>query len=312
MATEKKNVNFHGLKRKFKKEQRSLFIRRFFSNKLMLVGSIIITFLILVSIFGPMLTPYDAYQTNPDNRLSSPSAEHILGTDDFGRDVATRILYGSRTTLGVGLAVTIITTVLGLLIGLLSSYFRILDNVLMRIVDSLMAMPSILLAIALMAALGPKTENVIIALSIVFTPYIARIVRSSALVVKEETYIEAMNAQGASSSRIIWRHIAPNILSPMIVQATFNFADAIISEASLSFLGAGVPAPDPSWGSILRDGQLVIFNSWWIVTFSGIMIVLSVLGLNLLGDGLRDLLDPQIQEIKKKDKKVKKSKKKAA
>lgn len=287
------------LKRKLKKEQRQLFVKRLFSNKLMLIGGVLITFLVLLSIFGPLITPYDPLQTNPDDRLNAPNAHHWLGTDDFGRDLATRIVYGARTTIGVGFAVAVITTFLGMIIGLLSSYFNKLDNVLMRIMDGLMAIPSILLAIALMAALGPKTVNVIIALSVVFTPYIARIVRSSALVVKEETYIEAMNAQGASSRRIIWRHIAPNVLSTMIVQSTFNFADAIINEASLSFLGAGVPAPHPSWGSILQDGQLVIFNAWWMVTFSGIMIVLAVLGLNLLGDGLRDLMDPHIDESKK-------------
>lgn len=174
----------------------------------------------------------------------------------------------------------------------------------MRICDGLMAIPGILLAIALVAALGPMTENVIIALGIVFIPYVARIVRSATLVVREETYIEAMKAQGASATRIIWMHIAPNTLSPLVVQATFIFADAIITEAALSFLGAGVPTPDPSWGNILYDGKLVIFKAWWMTVFPGILIILTVMGLNFAGDGIRDMVDPHSSlSFKRKKKK---------
>ncbi|MFO1445069.1 ABC transporter permease [Bacillus sp. Bva_UNVM-123] len=294
------NIERAQIKHTLKKEQRNLFIRKFLSNKLMVLGSLIIVFLLLLTIIGPLLTPYTPYEMETVNKLQGPNAEHFLGTDEYGRDLFTRIVYGAKVSMGIGLSVSIISSIIGLIIGLCSSYFRYLDGVLMRIMDGLMAFPSILLAIALMAALGPKTGNVILALTIVFTPYIARVVRSAALIIKEETYIEAMKAQGASTFRIIWRHITPNILSPMIVQATFIFADAIINEASLSFLGAGVPTPDPSWGTILYDGKMVIFNTPWMVIFSGLMIVLSVLGLNLLGDGLRDLLDPHIKGGKKK------------
>lgn len=294
------NMERAQIKHTLKKEQRNLFIRKFLSNKLMVLGSLIIVFLLLLTIIGPLLTPYTPYEMETANKLQGPNAEHFLGTDEYGRDLFTRIVYGAKVSMGIGLSVSIISSIIGLIIGLCSSYFRYLDGVLMRIMDGLMAFPSILLAIALMAALGPKTGNVILALTIVFTPYIARVVRSAALIIKEETYIEAMKAQGASTFRIIWRHITPNILSPMIVQATFIFADAIINEASLSFLGAGVPTPDPSWGTILYDGKMVIFNTPWMVIFSGMMIVLSVLGLNLLGDGLRDLLDPHIKGGKKK------------
>lgn len=294
------NIEREQIKNSLKKDQRNLFIRKFISNKLMVLGSLIIIFLLLLTIIGPLLTPYTPYEMEPVNKLQGPSAEHFLGTDEYGRDLFTRIVYGAQVSMGIGLSVSIISSIIGLIIGLCASYFRYLDGILMRIMDGLMAFPSILLAIALMAALGPKTGNVILALTIVFTPYIARVVRSAALIIKEETYIEAMKAQGASTFRIIWRHITPNILSPMIVQATFVFADAIINEASLSFLGAGVPTPDPSWGNILYDGKMVIFNTPWMVIFSGIMIVLSVLGLNLLGDGLRDLLDPHIKGGKKK------------
>jgi len=287
-----------GIKSKLKKEQRSLFTKRFISNKLIMIGTVIIVFLVLFAIFVPLLSPSDPYQLDTSKRLTGPSSDHLLGTDNYGRDLATRILYGARVSMFIGFSVAAITTIIGTAIGLLASYFRSLDNIFMRIMDGLMAFPSILLAIALMAALGPKTSNVIVALSVVFTPYIARVVRSAALVVKEETYVEAMVAQGASKTRIILRHITPNILSPMIVQSTFIFADAIINEASLSFLGAGVPAPDPSWGSILYDGKIVISQAWWMVSFSGIIIILSVLGLNLVGDGLRDLLDPHIKSNK--------------
>ncbi|MFT9846666.1 ABC transporter permease [Aneurinibacillus sp. REN35] len=283
-----------------KKQQRQLAIRRFFSNKLMVIGSVIVLFLLLIVMIGPLLTPYDPYEMEVADRLQGPSSQHLLGTDDFGRDLFTRIVYGAKVSMGIGFSVAMITSFMGMVIGLYASYYRTLDNILMRITDGLMAFPSILLAIALMAALGPKMGNVILALSIVFTPYIARVVRSSALVIKEETYIEAMRAQGASDTRIIWLHIAPNTLSPLVVQATFIFADAIITEASLSYLGAGVPSPNPSWGNILYDGKLVIFNAWWMVVFSGLVIVASVLGLNLLGDGLRDFLDPKTNNNKNK------------
>jgi peptide/nickel transport system permease protein len=286
------------LKSSLKKQQRQLLVRRFFSNKLMVIGSIIFVFLILVASIGPFLMSFDPYEMKVVERLQAPSAVHLLGTDEYGRDLLTRIVYGARVSIGIGLAVTVISSILGMIIGLYASYYRTLDNILMRICDGLMAIPGILLAIALMAALGQSASNVIIALSIVFTPSIARIVRSSALVVREQTYIEAMHAQGASTLRIIWRHIAPNTISPLVVQATFIFAETIISEAALSFLGAGIPIPDPSWGNILQAGKLVIFKAWWMVVFPGLAIIISVLGLNLLGDGLRDLIDPHTSRKK--------------
>lgn len=284
--------NFRDLKSQLKKQQRQLLRKRFLSNKLLVIGSIIFVLLILVALIGPALMTFDPYEMKVAERLQAPGSEHLLGTDEYGRDLMTRIVYGARVSIGVGLAVTVISAFLGLMIGLYASYYPVLDHILMRICDGLMAIPGILLAIALMAALGPSAANVIIALTIVFTPSIARIVRSSALVVREQTYIEAMYAQGAGTSRIIWRHIAPNTLSPLIVQATFVFAETIISEAALSFLGAGIPVPDPSWGNILQAGKLVIFKAWWMVVFPGLAIIISVLGLNFLGDGLRDLMDP--------------------
>ena len=298
-AVSKDTEKLSEVKQKLKKEQRRLFVKRFFANKLLVTGFLILLFLMIVTIVGPLIVTEDPYEISVQNRLTSPSSEHLLGTDEFGRDLLSRIVHGAKVTMGVGISVAAISSVLGMIIGLYASYYRLLDHILMRICDGLMAIPSILLAIALMAALGPNTRNVIIALSIVFTPHIARVIRSAALVVREQTYVEAMKAQGASATRIIWLHIMPNTVSPLVVQATYIFAEAIIVEAALSFLGAGVPAPDPSWGNILYDGKLVIFNAWWMTVFPGLMIVLSVLGLNLLGDGLRDLIDPHATHGKK-------------
>ncbi|MGN7399445.1 ABC transporter permease [Cytobacillus praedii] len=288
------NVKSH-----IKKERRQLLIRRFLSNKLAVTGSIIIVIILLFTFAGPLLASHDPYELEAKQRLLEPSAAHIFGTDNYGRDLFSRVAHGAKVSIGVGFFVAIITSILGMIIGLYAAYYRSLDNILMRLCDGLMAFPAILLAIAIMAALGPRVENVIIALSIVFTPYVARTVRSSALVIKEQTYIEALKAQGAGATRIIWVNIAPNVISPLVVQATFIFADSIITEAALSFLGAGIPAPAPSWGNLLYDGKMVIFNAWWMTVFPGIAIMLTVFGLNLFGDGLRDLLDPHNNKAKK-------------
>jgi peptide/nickel transport system permease protein len=293
-----KSIDMRSVRDQLKKEQRRLMLRRFLFNKAMVIGSAILLLLILIAIFAPIVTSFDPYQMSGD-RLAAPNAHHLLGTDNFGRDLMSRIIYGARVSMGVGFSVAIAASAMGVIIGLYASYYRFLDNVLMRVCDGLMAFPGILLSIALMAALGAKLSNVIIALSIVFTPAIARAVRSAAIVVREQTYIEAIKAQGASNFRVLWQHIAPNTLSPLIVQSTFIFADAIIVEAALSFLGAGIPAPAPSWGNILYDGKIVILKAWWMTVFPGITMVLSVLALNLFGDGLRDLLDPNTQQAKK-------------
>jgi peptide/nickel transport system permease protein len=288
------------LSRRLRKEHRISGLLRLKSNHGLVIGAITITLLILLATAGPLLTSFGPYDMKVIDRLKAPSAEHLLGTDEFGRDLLTRVLYGARVSISVGLVVALLSSVFGLIIGIYASYYRILDHILMRICDGLIAFPGILLAIALMAVLGASALNVIIALTIVFTPSIARIVRSTALVIREQTYIEAMHAQGASNLRIIWRHIVPNTLSPLIVQATFVFAEAIISEAALSFLGAGIPAPEPSWGNILQSSKLVIYKAWWMVVFPGASIIISVLSLNLLGDGLRDLLDPRVKHRQKK------------
>lgn len=292
MQVIEKSAEILQVKNRLKKEQRIIFLKRLFSNKLAVTGGIITLILTAIAIFAPVIMTHNPYEMVVTNKLQGPSANHWFGTDNFGRDLFSRVVFGTQISMKVGFLVALITAIAGTIIGLYASYYYFLDSILMRICDALMAFPAILLAIAIMAALGPTTTNVIISLSIVYTPFVARIVRSAALVIREQTYIEAMVAQGARSWRIIWRHIAINTVSPLIVQTTFIFAEAIIVEAALSFLGVGVPAPDPTWGNILFDGKLFIYNAWWLTVFPGVFMILSVLGLNLFGDGLRDLLDP--------------------
>ncbi len=278
--------------------RRNIIVRRFLSNRMAVTGCALLSIIFLLALFAPLLATQPPLEMKITDRLKAPSATHWFGTDEFGRDVYSRVVYGSRISISVGLSVVLISSVFGLILGLYSAYYRHLDNLIMRVVDGLMAFPAVLLAIAIMAALGPKVENVIISISVVYIPTVARTVRSAALVVREQTYIEAIRALGGKPWRIIWRHIAPNCLSPLIVQATFIFAYAVIIEASLSFLGAGTPPPQPSWGNILSDGRTLIRQAWWIMVFPGIAIVMTVLGLNLIGDGLRDLLDPHTNKAK--------------
>ncbi|MFB5674366.1 ABC transporter permease [Paenibacillus terreus] len=287
------------VKQNLKKQKRRLLWRRVLVNKGIVIGGLMMAALTLLALIGPLVTPHDPFAMVVEERLKPPSSQHLLGTDNFGRDLLTRIVYGAGVSLGIGLTVAFLACLIGMIFGLLASYYRTLDEILMRICDGLMAIPGVLLAIALIAALGPLQQNVIIALTIVFIPNVARVVRSAAIVIREETYIEAVRAQGASPWRIIVLHIAPNTISPLVVQASFIFADAIITEAALSFLGAGIPAPNPSWGNILGDGKVVIFKAWWMTVFPGALIMLSVLGLNLLGDGLRDLIDPHLSKGRK-------------
>ena len=267
-------------------------LSRFLSCKAASAGLLFLVLLTLAVLAAPLLSDYDPLQMKVVERLRPPSAEHWMGTDEYGRDLFSRILYGGRISLGVGGAVTLLSVALGLVLGLYSSYYRFLDTLLMRFCDGLMAIPGILLAIALMSAFGPSAQNVVLALTLVYTPDVARTVRASALKIREQNYIDAIRLQGAGPARIIWRHIAPNTLSPLIVQASTIFASAIISEAGLSFLGAGIPAPAPSWGNIVHSGKLLVFKAWWVSLFPSLTIVFAVLSLNLIGDGLMDWLDP--------------------
>ena len=282
------------------REQRQIRRERFFSNINLILGLSVFLVIVLAAIFIPMFNGIDPNVMDVVNRLKPPSLAHPFGTDEFGRDLMTRVLYGARVSLWVGCSVAFLSCVFGTIIGIYASYFKILDHILMRICEGLIAIPGVLLAIALMAALGASNLNVIIALTIVYTPSVARVVRSSALVTKGQTFVEAAKVQGASSARILWTLILPNVISPLTVQASYIFAQAIISEASLSFLGAGIPAPAASWGNILQGSKSVLQKAPWTVIFPGAAVVLCVLSLNLLGDGLRDYLDPRTAGRKKK------------
>lgn len=281
-------------------EQRQIRRESFLSNPGLIIGLTVFILILLAALIIPATANIDPNAMVIKDRLKGPSLQHPFGTDEFGRDLMIRVLYGARVSLAVGGSVALLSCILGTVIGIYASYFKLLDHILMRICEGLIAIPGVLLAIALMAALGASNLNVIIALTIVYTPSVARIVRSSALVMKEQPYVEAAKVQGASNGRILWKLILPNVISPLTVQASFIFAQAIISEASLSFLGAGIPAPAASWGNILQSSKQVLQKAPWTVIFPGLAVVLCVLSLNLLGDGLRDYLDPRTAGRRKK------------
>ncbi|WP_159867571.1 MULTISPECIES: ABC transporter permease [unclassified Raoultella] len=253
--------------------------------------------LVLLSFFASALSPWDPYSIDPLSRLKPPSAAHWFGTDNFGRDLFVRVALAVQVSLSVGAAVAAIAGVTGMVIGLLCAWYRPLDRVLMRVCDGLFAFPSLLLAIAIVGVLGPNIANVVLALSLVYVPSIARVIRGAAMVIKEKNFIEALRAQGATSSRIIWLHLLPNVVSPFIVQVSWVFSVAILTEAALSFLGSGVPAPMPSLGNLLLEGKAVIFSAWWMTFFPGVAIVLLILALNIIGDDLRDSADPGLKPL---------------
>jgi peptide/nickel transport system permease protein len=266
-------------------------------RRVTVVGAALIGLVALVAALAPVLAPQDPLALDVKGRLAKPDARHWLGTDDVGRDVLSRVLHGARISVVVGGVVVLLSVAAGLAVGLAAGYYRALDNGLMRVMDGLMAFPAIILAIALMASLGPSLKNVVVALAVVYTPRIARIVRGSVLVVRELPYVEAARSLGAPDPAILRRHVLPNCLSPVIVQATFIFALAILGEAALSFLGVGTPPAAPSWGNILAEGRLYIQKAPWLTVAPGAAIMATIVGLNLLGDGLRDALDPRFRGL---------------
>ncbi|MES0039547.1 ABC transporter permease [Mesorhizobium sp. M0046] len=263
-------------------------------NPHLIIGFGIIGGMAFAAAVLPPLLGLDTVAVDPTNRLKAPSAAHLLGTDSFGRDLAARILAGASTSLRLATSATLLAAAIGVAVGILASFFRLLDHVLMRICDGLMAIPALLLALALAATLGPNFSNLLIALVVVFVPGIARLVRAQALALRSETFVEASIAMGAGNLHIMVRHIFPNVLSVLAVQVTFIFADTIVIEAALSFLGAGVPPPAPSWGNILYDGKAAITKAPYMVLFASAAIVVTVIGLTLIGDGFRDLVDPRM------------------
>ncbi len=251
--------------------------------------------LVLILVFlAPIIAPTDPYLMSVRQRLTPPGDSFFLGSDAFGRDVLSRLLYAGRVSLMIGAGVALSSSILGVLIGLMAGFFRNLDGLISRIIDAMMAFPDILLAISLVAILGGSMINVIIALSIVYTPRIARIVRASTLVIRELPYVEAACSLGSSTVYVLTRHVLLNILSPIIVQATFIFVYAMLAEAGLSFLGVGVDPSTPTWGIMINEGRQYIDQAPYLILFPGLAISFSVLSLQLVGDGLRDALDPRI------------------
>ena len=270
-------------------------LRRLLRHRLFLTGAILFSIVLVMAVFADLLAIAAPERMHYRFRFRGPGWPFPLGTDNFGRDLWSRLVHGARLSLGIGFAVVVVTGIAGTAIGLIAGYFRRLDEPLMRVMDALMAFPAILLAIAIAAALGPSAINAVIALSVVYTPRTARIVRATVLVVREMEYVQAALAFGARHRWIILRHILPNSLAPLIVQLTFIFAYAVIAESILSFLGVGAPPPTPTWGNMIAEGQEYLREAPHLALFPGIAIALTALGLNLLGDGLRDVLDPRLR-----------------
>jgi peptide/nickel transport system permease protein len=260
-----------------------------------LAGALVIAMMILIAIFAGVLSPHSPTQLDPVNRLASPSREHLFGTDNFGRDLFSRTLHGSRVSLLVGFGVSCVAIVLGTLVGLIAGYFRRVEGVLMRLMDAVMAFPGIILAIGIVAVTGPSVVNVIIALGVVYIPRVARLTRSVVIGIREMQYVEAATSIGVPHHRILTRHILVNCFSPLIVQATFIFAEGVLGEATLSFLGVGSPPYIPSWGNILGEARLFIREAPSMMLLPGAALTITVLSLNLLGDGIRDMLDPRLR-----------------
>ncbi|HKS25687.1 MAG TPA: nickel transporter permease [Thermoanaerobaculia bacterium] len=271
--------------------------KRFLKNFAFTFGLIVTVALVLAAIAAPLLSPFDPNMQDTSRRLEAPSRDHLLGLDELGRDVLSRILWGSRVSLRVGFSVVIIAAFVGISLGAISGYFGgWIDTIIMRVTDILLAFPGILLAIALVAVLGPSLNNVVLALVVIGWVAYARLVRGQVLKVREMEYVTAAKALGAKSPRVIVLHVLPNVINPVVVMATLGLAGAILSEAALSFLGLGVQPPTPSWGSMLNAGRRYLGEANHLTIFPGAAIMLAVMGLNFLGDGLIDMLDPKYRK----------------
>jgi peptide/nickel transport system permease protein len=268
----------------------------FRKSKLTMVGFILICIFLLVAFIGPLFLPYSPVEQNFGVRLQSPSREHLFGTDQFGRDIFSRVIQGSRMALWIIFLVSVISGVLGTTLGIVAGYFGgIIDDIIMRITDMFLAFPSLVLAMAFAAMMGPNFTNTIIAISLVNWTTYARLARAEAMKVKEQPYIEAIRSVGAGNVRILFLHVLPMCISPVLVQLTLRMGTIILTAAGLGFLGLGVQPPTPEWGAMVSDGRNFLVDQWWISTFPGFAIVFVVLGFNLLGDGIRDMLDPRLR-----------------
>jgi peptide/nickel transport system permease protein len=276
--------------------ERTGLLRQMMRRRTVMAGLVILVAVALLAVLAPLIAPYAPNRLSIVNRLKPPGSTFWFGTDEFGRDVFTRTLYAGRQSLLVGASVVVLAGLVGVTLGLVAGFFRKLDTPIARVIDAMMAFPDILLAIALVAALGPSLATVIVALGIVYAPRLARVVRASTLVIRELPYVEAARALGVPTWRIMTRHVLRNLVSPILVQATFIFAYAMLAEAGLSFLGVGVSPEVPTWGTMIAAGRQYIGQADWMTIFPGVAIVLSVLSLQLVGDGLRDLLDPRLRK----------------
>ncbi len=256
-------------------------------------GALVLAFMVVVAVAAPYVTP-DPLEINPIERLRTPAPESWFGTDNLGRDIYSRTLNGGRVSLVVGFSVAVLASLVGLLVGILSGFFRAVDAIAMRVMDGLMAIPEILLAIALVSITSAKIENVIIAITIPEVPRIARLVRSVVLTIRDQPYVQAAVSVGSSAPKILFRHVLPNTMPPVLVQATYVCASAIITEALLGFIGAGTPPEIPSWGNVMATGRTFFQITPWIIFFPGVFLTATVLAVNVMGDGLRDMLDPRL------------------
>jgi len=268
--------------------------QRFISNPLAVSGVVVLSILLLAAIFAPIISPYDPLEQDILSRLEPPSSNHLLGTDDLGRDVASRIIYGTRISLSVGIIAVCIAVILGTTMGLISGYFKgWADIIIMRIVDIMLCFPSIFLILMVIAFLEPNILNVMAVIGLTSWMGLARLVRGETLSIRERDFIYAAKGLGLPASRILFVHILPNVITPVLVAATLGVGAAILTESALSFLGLGVQPPTPSWGNMLTTGKDYIYMAWWLSVFPGIAILITVLSFNLLGEGLRDVLDPR-------------------
>ena len=271
-----------------------LALRRFGRRRAAVVGAVYLVLLILGALLAPVLAPYDPIKQDLGHMLTAPSSAHLLGTDDLGRDVLTRLLYGARLSLGAACLAVAIATLAGVPIGLVAGYLGgAVDDALMRVIDALQAFPALILAMAIAAALGPGLFNVMVAVGIVYTPRFARLVRGQVLSLREEPFVESARAAGASHGRVLGRHVLPNVLAPVIVQVSIGVAFALLAETALSFLGVGIKPPEPSWGTDVGRGYRFMRLAPWLVFMPGTTILLTALAFNLVGDGIRDAFDPR-------------------
>ncbi|WP_411966243.1 ABC transporter permease [Haloferax sp. YSMS24] len=298
MATEQETEERQPLISQSQRERIARFVRKFRNNTKAMLGFTIVVLLVLVAIFAPLIAPYPIDQTNIEDRSQAPSVEHPFGTDDLGRDIFSRVVMGSRISLRVGFGAIGVALGVGSVIGVVAGYTGgLTDEILMRVMDAAMAFPPVLLALTLLVVLGPELTNVIIALAFVYTPYIARVSRSAALAERNEAYVESAIARGESEPRIIFSEVFPNCTAPMLVQGSLNVSFAILAEASLSFLGLGAQPPKPSWGLMINTGRGFMETAPWMLIFPALAIGIAVVGFNMLGDGLRDVLDPKVEAI---------------